>query len=357
MQAHPLPEDAQRQAIVHIGTPKTGTTTVQHFLWHNRESLAEQGMRYHRVAPRHNPQPEYTISAFTRIDRPIENPRWARVFGTSDGPRCAEWLDSTQSALAEAPDVTSIVSSEFLYDALTDSDLIASLHSFLMEHFEEVAYLLYIRRQDTFLESGYSQHLRLGLAQTFEEYMAERSVPDYDARVLMWEEATGDAPVRVRIFERAALTGGDLLQDFCTEAGIEADGLERPDEVNQSLTARQAAFVLRANRALSFLPRHGLIARCLRRAYISASEPFRGSEKFRMTDDQRRRILDGAAASNERLRARLFPDRGSLFSMSDLKPAPATAAATAAATAMLSAPLLVEGLCRLAQVAASAAAA
>ena len=34
------------KAIIHIGTPKSGTTTIQSFLSLNRTALAEQGIRY-----------------------------------------------------------------------------------------------------------------------------------------------------------------------------------------------------------------------------------------------------------------------------------------------------------------------
>ena len=35
-----------RRVLLHVGTPKTGTSYLQDVLFHNRESLAEQGVHY-----------------------------------------------------------------------------------------------------------------------------------------------------------------------------------------------------------------------------------------------------------------------------------------------------------------------
>ena len=45
----PVPQDAPqrpRRVVVHVGTPKTGTSYVQDVLFLNRETLAEQGILY-----------------------------------------------------------------------------------------------------------------------------------------------------------------------------------------------------------------------------------------------------------------------------------------------------------------------
>jgi hypothetical protein len=114
-------------AVVHIGMPKAGSTTIQRFLWRNRSKIADQGFVYHRVTPQHLEQSDYVIAALSRIGRQIDHPRWKSLFKTDDPAACQQRKADIAAAVSAAKGSTWIISGKHLYTKLRDLKAVASL--------------------------------------------------------------------------------------------------------------------------------------------------------------------------------------------------------------------------------------
>lgn len=304
----------RRRALVHIGMPKAGSTTIQKFLWINRDELARRGFVYERFDQWRINHPEYVVTALMLAGEPVDHPMFLGWFGTGDPARCQRYRDDCIAALDAAPDgCTWIISSEHFYGLLLSPKTIGALHKLLAERFDEVRYLIYLRRQDAFCESLYGQDVRSGSAESLRDFLSRWSGPDYDAQMRTWQDAVGSDNLTIRVFERASFVGGDLILDFCDIAGLDPEGLETIVAANEALSARQVTLLRGLNTVVGKSYRYSRLASRARRWLTQATSRILAGDRVRLSERDRLQLLDSVAASNERLRARALPHKPALF--------------------------------------------
>jgi len=219
--------------ILHVGTGKTGTTSIQLALKRNEEALANLG--YHVVESRR------TTSRAAKHRLPWENPDHS---GWSELAAEAERVLPTGRHL--------IMSNEGLW----------RLDSYHLGHFAEVfkgyepMVVMYVREQVEWLQSSLLQK---------QKQMRKRFDLEDDKKVTRWirrrpldylkvcqgmELALGEGCVHARIFQRSLFYDQDLLADFFHAIGI-ADpqqlNLEQ-GETNPSLASQFAALLMKVKR-------------------------------------------------------------------------------------------------------------
>ena len=230
--------------VLHIGSDKTGTTSIQQLLRRNRKALADRGILYPRSPGkvRHS-----ALGLFARPDDVLVKSRdWLRgeiaeppVFRRRLRRRLArEVADSGANRV--------VLSDEALYRMSTDA--IARLGGLVTAVGGRVRVLVYLRRQDDHLVSRYQQAVKVGQVEPLDVW-AERdfsAMYDYEAMLRRWQETLAPADVVVRTFERRRFADGSLEQDFLDAAGLDvrvAD-LRSVDVRNESLGV-EAVEVLR----------------------------------------------------------------------------------------------------------------
>lgn len=314
------------EAVVHIGMPKTGSTTIQEFLRLNAQALERQGFLYRRYRPREVLQGEYLTLAWHALGRQFDDPLRRKRFHTETPAQMAadvaafeKWF-TAQTARTTAK--VWLVSSEMLTAAIRNNRAgIEAVHHWFSTHFSRVTYVLYLRRQDLWLASSYSQQLRNGMTLTFDQYMRRARGRDYHRLASVWTAVAGGDALKLRLLEPGALVGGDLIDDFCDAAGIDPTGLARPATLNESFSRPAAAVVRRMNLITAkFLPRHSTASRAIRKLGRTVAQTLLRGEKFAPTPRQRNRVLARVAESNDALRREYFPERATLFE----PPAPKT---------------------------------
>ncbi|RNF34020.1 hypothetical protein A7A09_014060 [Paracoccus methylarcula] len=307
------------KSIVHIGHPKTGTTSIQKFLWTNRASLRQQGILYRRYS-RLIEQPELAVTVHHRLGAIVSNPLLCSSLGIRDISSQAKVVKRFEAAVAADLSSTGahtmVFSCEYLGIPSRGHPGISALRDWLAERFKETRIILYIRRQDQFLESDYSQYLRNGGHLSFETWLTTAKPPNLNQMVLRWERVFGPDALEVRVFDRRCLAKGNLVDDFCTVAGLPLDGMSRQPLVrNKQYSMRQAELVRRCN---SFVPEglrsktSGRIARKLCRVLIESLVPA-GIGRIHLPAQARQMILEDVRRSNEALRQRRFPDSKELL--------------------------------------------
>lgn len=301
-----------RRLILHIGTEKTGTSSVQRFLLLNRPWLAAQGFHTPRcladAAGNHSWLPllaydDERIDDLTRRWLPAGGDRRARI---------AAQAEALRREVEAQPEGTWIFSSEHLQSRLTTDREIARLRQRLEPLFDSITLVLYLRAPLATAVSLWSTGVQCGhpwmaLPPPTTPYC--RTLCDHRATIQRWQAGFPGSRLQLRLFERDELVGGDSVGDFCAIAGIRPERhWRRVRRRNTTLSHRGILLCATLN---TLLPRPddgrpsrlvSLIARA-----TAALPPYRPSA----AEAAAYRLA--FAESNEWVRRAFFPERPQLW--------------------------------------------
>lgn len=306
------------KALIHIGIPKSGTSSIQACLGLNRDALAAQGLLYAPFNPEFGSQFEFAVTALEACGASIGPELERRRLGFADRADQRAYVAAYRAfldqVLAGAGALRFIGSSEHIHAWLATPEQIAALDRFLCARFSEVRYLLYLRPQDELILSSYSEAVRRGEGQDFETYLARHMRLSHWSRLKLWHQVIGRERLDLRLTSPDALAEGDLLSDFCKAAQIDESGLIRPPRVNEALSAAEIALRRRLNRVLPVLGQDGQLHPLYRLALRRLEPLIRGDAgRLGLSDAQRAEIMARNHADNEKIRKRYFPERQVLF--------------------------------------------
>lgn len=206
--------------MVHIGCSKGGSSAIQAGLRVNCEALAAQGVcvpgaDLRSESPVTGSHGEY-FDAFV-CDRQAQ-----------DIPNFGDLLD----AQADEHDASTIVlSAENLCNPMGFQKIFRKLR----DRFD-VRIVMYVRRQDDFLESAWQQwEVKRGGSLLAWMIKCIDTHGNWLQILAPWAEAFGDGHTVARVFDRRRLAGGDVFVDFCQLLGVDASPLKPPGEVNVGL--------------------------------------------------------------------------------------------------------------------------
>lgn len=212
---------------IHIGTSKTGTTTIQTYCGINREQLKSKGVLF-PIMPYH-------------YDRITENRNghflYAMIY--ENGVRNKEKeeqvlkqeLDYIVDCFKDYDNV--LLSEESIWWATATRR--KGLWKYLQEHSQQNNYqvkiIVYLRRQDQFMMSRYNQILKTetgGGTQRFYEYFKDmngkyKCVMNYRQRLDYMAKFFPKENIVVKRFDRSYFYNGDLNQDFLNILGVKVD--------------------------------------------------------------------------------------------------------------------------------------
>lgn len=219
----------KKELIVHIGSHKTGTTTLQRTLHWNAGQFLDDGYAFgytEGVAHVHNhlgfdPAVGMVPNGFMMRD-----------------------LDGLVALLRDLPGERAFISSEN-FSFVFSQEEIARLGEALKEEFETVRILVYLRRQDSHLVSHHQEGAK---PRRPAEVMLFGTDPaalppwtpafdlylDYNARLRMWAEVFGAENILVRLFERDGMVDNDIVSDFLDMLEIDYAPYKRLGETNTS---------------------------------------------------------------------------------------------------------------------------
>lgn len=308
------------RAIIHIGTPKAGSSSIQAFLGDNVAALARQGVRYRRFEPAFGSQYELGVTALVRGGSAVEEVFAQRTLGF-DGIASQQDYACRFSAAFDgwradwARSDVYVASSEHLYAWLTEPATIGALHDFLENRFEDISYVVYLRPFPDFVLSAYSEAIRRGSAPELHRFIVRHARRHlYWQRMQRWLHVVGKQRIRVRLLMPEMLEGGDLIDDFCAVCGIDPDGLHRPPRMNPALCAAEINLRRRLNRLLPSHTGRGA-PHPLYLAALRFLRPLLARDRTRLTLSpvQKDLLRNASARSDENLRRVFFPDRPKLF--------------------------------------------
>jgi len=224
--------------ILHMGTPKTGSTSLQSGLGELKRHLRQDGFHY-PDPPAEFDDSHHVLIALLELPDYLARRKKSQSRPFADNLRLAKRFLADARKDAEAAGCHTIVlSSELIFPK--GGDEVFTLQRHLREISTDIEPVVYIREPASWYKSSLQQE-----AKTL-HFLAPKNHRRIRRPLELIEEAFGRKPT-VRAFDREQLTGGDILHDFHSDVlGLKppASGLPRKRD-NQALSAE-------ATRALLF---------------------------------------------------------------------------------------------------------
>ncbi len=228
--------------IMHIGTAKTATTTIQRFVYANRAALLEHGVGLSDALGVTN---NHMLSTFCL---PVEkNGKWYKQKNLNSTEQKENFFGKMESEFLAEIEVlkktckTMFITSEQLYGLHGTPGCLEKLHGFLAPHFDEIRILVYFREQSSFLKSLYSTKIKSGADVEFSAFVGERKtghVLDYNAAMTNWAAVFGQKNIDARLFLADRFPDRDIRKDVVNafDCGVSPEKLDYSVETeNQSL--------------------------------------------------------------------------------------------------------------------------
>ncbi|WP_417839649.1 hypothetical protein [Tritonibacter scottomollicae] len=225
-----------RRIILHIGPPKTGTSSLQETLFAAQDELMAQGVAYPTLG-RHDRMPRaaghHGLPAVTQIGAPLPAP-------------LLEWV-------GDLPAGHSVVLSSEDFSHLS-AEQVAHLAAQLPGAAVEVVY--YARRWDRLLPSVWQELVKHGASCSYPVYAnlqtaaPRASVYLNYAQVLdRWVAGFGMASIRLFSFDNAIMEMGDIVTHFCRAVLGDVTVSPREDDgQNHSMEPVDAEILRQLNR-------------------------------------------------------------------------------------------------------------
>jgi hypothetical protein len=305
--------------IIHIGAPKTGSTSIQRFLFEHREALRGLGIEY----------PNANLRGFGHHDLAFllagGYPDWA----TPQNRPLAEIADDLRRAARNTSAKTLVLSSENFYLYPRPKQLGDLLVSVGLRPDDDLTIVCYVRRQDEAHISWYNQTVKAqGNARSFEATVAlTRDLWDYGSRLAPWATEFGASRLLARDYAPFTAGSGDVRWDFSRILGLPEEAFDYPPARENERISRD---ILEFQRAVNRLPLTAQSKRRYHKRLIKLTAVTAGSGVFDdspfLTERERAALLATYEESNASV-ARKYLGRERLFEL----PASVTPEATPAA--------------------------
>ncbi len=186
----------KKTLYLHVGMHKTGTTTIQHFLYHNRRMLSRYGLLYpsrhtygyahHETSNFFNKKEDF-LPGFIE-DRYGDRKNWESAINAQK----KEMLSSSIDKL--------ILSSE---------TFMRCNHAMVREYYDEfeIKIIIFLRRQDTWLESTLNQNMKMNMDMEtgLEDHTRKKEKNlDYYRLINLWAEHFGRDNLIIVPFQKSS---------------------------------------------------------------------------------------------------------------------------------------------------------
>ncbi|MDE0952810.1 MAG: hypothetical protein OSA45_16230 [Halioglobus sp.] len=292
---------------LHLGMSKTGTSAIQKFLYQNRN-------RFYRDTQVHYPDTGLwkDFSHHEIVFSVLENntalsSELTNSFGRG---RLEQQIEAFRTECATKPKV--LLSSELLFKSYQMPNF-KILFDFLADYFSSIKAIVYLKRQDLWVESRYKHSIISGNEIPLAQLPREKYC-DYKTPLNAWGALLGTENVIVRVAEKEQLVDGDLYTDFLAIFDcVMSDRYEKPvGSVNASLERDE----MELKRVLNHLNLDPKNFQTLNMLLIeqSSADSTKGIFSELFTLDQRKELLKRYEKLNQSIASEYLPaKKGPLF--------------------------------------------
>jgi hypothetical protein len=296
------------QCFLHIGTEKTGTSSIQDFLATNRERLLRHKYLYPKSPGVVN---HLGLTCYAQDDDKFDRVRRSRViFSPDDVIRYrAKLLAELDTEIGESRAAAVIFSNEHLSSRLISHAEIRRIKGLCDKYAVKTRVIVYIRDQVGFLTSRYIEGVKGGGIRplTLPIRAGLIRLMDYEKLLAPWREVFGFENLTVRRFVTEDFFAGDLLQDFESHIGIPAGTIETTRRRNTALSTECVDFLLQFNKYVPHVL--GNRRNPLRGNVVSFLEQIEGGTPFQAPQDIAAHLDSMFRNSNEIVSREYFNSR------------------------------------------------
>jgi len=222
-------EPTVRNAVLHIGTEKTGSTSIQNFFYRNRGALISEGVLFpkhcgfvshHKLVISCQNEPDKNLAQISSLDcEPAAFQQWLQAFKQTHSDEVTEFQKKSGNQS------TVVYSSEHFQSRVKDVDEIARLYDFLSSLYDTISVVVYLRRQDRLAISAHNTQIQGGLTRHFDfsKVNPAGNYFNYLKLVSNWASVFGKQNITVRIFEKDRMENGNVVDDFINIVNINPD--------------------------------------------------------------------------------------------------------------------------------------
>jgi hypothetical protein len=208
---------------LHVGLHKTATTALQHFLYSNQQALLDAGIYYPKTG---------------LVGKGMHHNIPGSLFHASHlkhSPKL-DFNALLKTLTAEIkPHERILISSEVFSEPIERNRC-----RLFRDIADEVKIIIYLRRQDLYIESVYGFLVKIGkFSNSFSNFKYEKVFNlDYRIKIEEWAALFGRENIIVRIYESGQFHGGTIFHDFMHTLGVPLGPEFRlpPKRINVSLT-------------------------------------------------------------------------------------------------------------------------
>jgi len=296
------------EAIIHIGTGKTATKTLQYFFTENRLRLSRNGILY----PRSFGKLAHIFLTAALCDFNKMNDGQKKELGLTDRPKIEKFRDEILSTFRKEIKMTNctklLISTESLYQGLTTIEEIKRLKDFLDEFIDKYKIIFHIRPQHELQISNFSTMCLHG--NTDKQILFKDLKLHYEKLIDLWANVFNDENIFPKIFSKKEFPDGNIKKDFILFLGLKWNDFEDTENRNESINADAQRFLLEINHYLPKFIENKL------NPYRESLRLGRSLLKGKGLIPSRKECEDYFriyAESNERFRKKWFPERRELF--------------------------------------------
>jgi len=302
----------KKTIYIHIGSPKTATSTLQVFFNENERTFNQEDICF-------------PISgkggAFSK--RPLSHHRIAWSITNDDYlPTGLKTEDGYIIAGELAEEIqnfefsTHIISSEaFFSPYINTAPLLDALEAY------DVYIVVYLRRQDDWVESNYGTNIMMPYpsVDSIEEFIKHsQKTLLYSNIINLWAKSLGNERIIVRPFDRNQLTNGDIIDDFISILPeIRIETFKKPDRnYNVRLSRESLRFLLNLKKEMTDKEMYSKIVRLLVRA--ESNQVLFDNKMSFLSPQEKTALLERFTSDNNDI-ARTYLNKDELFSTNALE--------------------------------------
>lgn len=307
------------KCILHIGTEKTGTTSLQEFLHLNRDLLATNGVLYTKSAGLTNNR-ALSVAAFN-LDRRDDLTKSLKIY---DDKELIAYqtaiIDGLKNELRRAKNIhTVIFSSEHIHSRLRTDDELSRLKNILGDlGFDQITIVVYLRVPAEIANSLYSTAIISGntiIAPPGPHNKYVDNLCNHRKTLVRFREKFGMEAIVPRLFSKTDLVNGSIIDDFFETIGLPISDNDYiiPEKQNKSLNVLGLELLRRINKEIPVFTNSDR-PNPLRGNIISYIVTYlQDGEKYGISTELLAKYTEAFRESNEWVRAEYFPDRKVLF--------------------------------------------
>lgn len=304
-----------KKLTLHIGTEKTGSSSIQNFIKTNQRLLKESGLE---IPTTLGDGIHYKLQLMANSDEFQDD--FLRNLGLHQDMdkrkrTIEQWRKDFKNEINNSKAKNWIISCETLHSRLTTEGEIEKLRTILEPLFEVIDILVYLRNPVELMASRASEYVKCGfiLETPKPEEQKGFDICNHELTIKTWRNKIGQGEFMPRLFDKSFLKNKDLIDDFCSCCNIDMSKMISIQRQNTSMPYYCAKLISEVNR---YVPRRwvdGTLIKSrwklinLMRQTLKSGSVLQADDK---TIESYRRYYQ---ESNEWVRKEFFPDRQNLF--------------------------------------------